>query len=183
MQSFSSQRYNLEIAKNLLRQYQNSPDELIKDITKKTLFAYSQLEDLNKEASKNFKRMYSPEVLNNHSQINQGEEMENIGNMRAAQEQMLELLIDESKLTPATLISKAVGDNGEMNYLSISLEQKNELLQDLLNDFGDKVKVKKEDFKTSGIQTIDLSGWVIFNTLNSGYKTIEDRPKGFIEPS
>ena len=183
MQSFTSQRYNLEIAKNLLKQYQNFPDDLIKDITKNTLFAYSQLEDLNKEASINFKRMYSPEVLNNHSQINQGEEMEKIGNMRAAQEQMLELLIDESKLTPAALVSKAIGDNGKMNYLSITLEQKDELLQDLLNDFGNKVKVKKEDFKTSGIQTIDLSGWVIFNTLNSGYKTIEDRPKGFIEPS
>jgi len=70
-----------------------------------------------------------------------------------------------------------------MNYLSITLEQKDELLQDLLNDFGNKVKVKKEDFKISRIQTIDLSGWVIFNILNSGYKTIEDRPKGFIEPS
>jgi len=181
MQSFSSQRYNMEIAKNLLKQYQNSPDDLIKKISKNTLFVYSQLEDLNREASKNFKRMNSPEVLNNPAQFNQGEEMEKIGNSRAAQEQMLLLLIDESKLTPATLISKAVGDNGKMNYLLITLEQKNELLQDLLNYFGDKLKVKKEDFKTSGIQTIDLSGWVIYHILSSGYKTVEDRPKGFKE--
>ena len=181
MQSFSSQRYNMEIAKNLLKQYQNYPDDLIKDMTKKALYVYSQLEDLNIEASKNFKRMYSPEVLDNHSQINQGEEMEKIGNMRAAQEQMLELLIDVSKLTPAVLISKAVGDKGKMNYLSITLEQKNALLQDLLNNFGDKVK--EEDFKTSGLQTIDLSGWVIYHILSSGYKTVEDRPKGFKEPN
>ena len=183
MQSFSSQLYNFEIAKNLLKQYQNSPDELIKDITKKTLFAYSQLEDLNKEASNNFKRMYSPEVLNNPEHLNQGEEMEKIGNLRAAQEQILEILIDESKLTPAILISKAVGDNGKMNYLSITLEQKNELLQDLLNNFGDKLKANKEDIIKAGLQTIDLSGWIIYNTLNSGYKTINDRPNGFIEPN
>jgi hypothetical protein len=181
MKSVELQNNNLNMAKKYLSRYQNSSDKLIVDTVKAALSSFDGQIDINNAAKEGYKKMYSPEVLNNPSQFNLGEEMAKISKLQAAKEESLILLIQATKLLTGVLVSKTPGDEGKMNYLAITLEQKEEILKQVKEIFGDKIETADIRDKNSGLETFDLCGVVLYKTLSQSYKTIDMRPKGFVE--
>ena len=183
MKVYQSQNYNLRMAKDYISKYQNSSDGLIRQVVKSALISFDKQLEINDAGAEGYKKLYSPEAMNNPSQFNQGEWMDKLGKLQAAKEQTLLMLIDATKLLTVVLVSKAPGEEGKMNYLAITAEQKDEILKRAKEIFGDKVKTADLKDKNSGLETFDLCGVVLYRTLSQPYKTSDTRPKGFKEPA
>jgi len=183
MKVYQSQNYNLRMAKDYISKYQSSSDELIKQAAQTALYSFGQQIEINNAAAEGYKKLNSPEVMrNNPSQFNQGEWMDKLGKLQAAKEQTLLMLIDATKLLTAVLVSKAPGEEGKMNYLVITAEQKDAILKRVEEIFGAKIKVTDLRDKNAGLETFDLCGVVLYRTFSQPYKTCDARPKGFKEP-
>lgn len=175
-----SENSKLRMTHSYLDKYGSYPNSLIRDTAEYALAVYDGQIELNNAAIRGFEKLYSPEVMNNPSQYNLGEAMGNIGKLQALQEQGMEALITTTKLFTGVLISKTPGEEGKMNYLAITSEEKRTILKDVVEIFGKGIK-KKELDKNSGLQTFDLCGYVIYQTLSKSFKTRDMRPKGFVE--
>ena len=140
-----------------IKEYSTSKNPTIRDDVHTLLFIIGNM-IANREASiKGMMDLYSPEVMNNPQNFNQGKEMNKIASISAQQDELTDLFFRNNTLIAMGLIADS---EGKM-ILGINLEQKNQLINLLIQEFGENVK---EGLK-KGASYIDSCGGALYELL------------------
>lgn len=178
VKSYQQQNEKIRVAQGYIYAYRNTKDNLIKTITDNALISYGLEIQLNNKMIDLLRGLSTLSVMGGSQGSIKNECMKKISELQAAKNNTYVILIDAAKVVPGVLVSKIPGDQGVMNYLVITTNQRTELIKKLKDVFGDKL-YKDIDVKQLQSENVDACGNVLYKFLSMPYKTVDERPSGF----
>ena len=157
MENFRLDNDDLKRAKERIDEYADSENKLIEETSLSILNIYDRLIKINGQSLELYKKLYSPELLNNPNKINQGLFMSDAGKLAADRKQAEEMLLEASSLFTITLVSDTPDKHGFLSYLAVDSSERKELVELIDEIFGTSLKATYIDSCGAAIRQVLVS--------------------------
>ncbi len=166
-------RANSELltAKDMMSKYENSENQIIKDATESILLIYDNLSNIQLETIKTYEELDSPEIINRPEKFNIKSFMGRLSDLQLRHDKFLEAFNDTSVMVTYVLVSWEPDENGQLSYLAISQRQRESLIKQLDETFGDG---KRNGMKVGQI-SLNSCGAILRKVLVGGHKSSDER--------
>jgi len=156
-------------ARDLLDKYRASKDKIVATTAAQIVSVYQLLADNMDERLKLFEDLYSPDVVKDFNQY-QVAFMKRQSDLEAKTEEVYYMLTSCSVMVTYVMVKPEADKEGKKSYLVFNSVQRSELVLDLLNIFGDKIK----DGFQEGFSYVDSAAVILYQVLSGPHKSLDD---------
>lgn len=162
---------NLLAVKDIMSKYEKSENKIIKDATDSILLIYDNLSNVQLETLKMFEELGSPEIIDNPEKFNIESFMGKSNELQLKHDEFLKAFDDISIMVTYILVSWEPDENGYLSYLAISQNQREALIKQLDETFGDE----KGNGMKDGQTYLNSCGAILRKVLLGGHKNSDER--------
>ena len=163
---------DLRMSKGILNKYKNSNNELMKMTADLVSLSYDKQIKINNEGLKLYEGLFNSRSGDSDEEFDHGSFLREISKLAADKEVVLQSLLKCSMMLTHILVSKVPDKEGNINFLTVSSEEREKLIRIIDKIFGDSVKGGMRP----GQNYLDACAAVVRQVLaDPGWKTSDDR--------
>jgi hypothetical protein len=162
---------DLLTAKGMMSKYEKSENQIIKKATESILLIYDNLSNIQLETLKMFEELDNPEIIDSPEKFNIESFMGRLSELQLKHDEFLKAFNDTSIMVTYVLVSWEPDENGHLSYLAISQRQRESLIKQIDEAFGDE----KRSVTKEGQNSLNLCGAILRKVLVGGHKSSDGR--------
>ncbi len=158
-------------AREIMSKYGESEDQIIKSAAESILLVYDNLVNIQHETIKMFEELERPEIINNPEEFDMENFMNRTRELRLKHDEFLKAFDDISLMVTYVLVSWEPDTNGRLNYLAVSRSQREALIRELDDAFGNE----KGSGMKAGKTYLYSGGAILRKVLEGEHKSSDER--------